>query len=424
MEKKMYEIEWEDLTEWKEIGSGAFGQVYKAEYLGTEVAIKKFMDIKPNPNIDLKKYIDREVGILQECRHPNVVQFMGVCIHENKCYIVTEYVGGGNLKELLLDATKNLDWREKLSFAIDSARAMVYLHSREIIHRDLKSENFLLTDNKRLKVCDFGLSRETPITPEDVQSLSFCGTDAYMAPEMMLCMPFDTSVDIFSFGIIILEIIFRVVADTSMNGIPSVHPLLDRVIPDFYETALDCCQENAERRPAMKDVLKRLKRIEQSLLSATSNANVGYLTESQLHLTSPSIEDSTTSLNSSVNLSQSFKNKIGFTKFEKIRNSNESDLDNSNKFVGAVPHRFSLMYNLTKSRCNVCSRGFGMTGRHLICDDCGCQVHKRCGIHAEPNFKDVDETSTVINITRSLRELRGLSNKSSIIGSGRRESKH
>lgn len=168
---------------------------------------------------------------------------MGCCENELKIYAVTEFVEGGNLKEVghltptpiitvfvisnllhpllillqlilkSITTSKPIKWRLRISFAEDCARALAYLHARQIIHRDLKSENLLLTANKRIKVCDFGLSRETPRNVEERRRLSFCGTDAYMAPEIVLGMPFDTSVDIFSFGIILLELIFGVVGD-------------------------------------------------------------------------------------------------------------------------------------------------------------------------------------------------------------------
>lgn len=95
-------IDWEEIEEIQELQSGAFGKVFKAEYLGTEVAIKEFIKVE---DFDSQKYEDRERAILQECRHPNVVQFMGVTTHNEKLHVVTEFINGGNLKECKVPLT-------------------------------------------------------------------------------------------------------------------------------------------------------------------------------------------------------------------------------------------------------------------------------------------------------------------------------
>jgi LIM domain kinase 1 len=179
-------IAWEDIEEVEVLQSGAFGTVFKAEWMGTEVAIKEFLDIK---SFESKKYTEREIEILRDCRHPNILQFMGLTIHDGKPHIITEFINGGNLKDgkdILALITQSviakiqsgtpLLWWSKVSFAVDCARALVYLHHKGIIHRDLKSDNLLLTENKRIKVCDFGFSRIEPRTSEEKKRLSFCGT--------------------------------------------------------------------------------------------------------------------------------------------------------------------------------------------------------------------------------------------------------
>ncbi|KAJ3108518.1 hypothetical protein HDU96_007505 [Phlyctochytrium bullatum] len=119
--------------------------------------------------VDLKKYIEREVEILREVRHPNVVQFMGCCTHEGKLLLVTEFVAGGNVKE----------------------------------------------------VCDFGFSRPKPKTAAEVRRLSFCGTDTHMAPEIILGMPFDNRVDVFSYGVVLCELALRTAAVNNPPRFPS-----------------------------------------------------------------------------------------------------------------------------------------------------------------------------------------------------------
>ncbi|KAI9143667.1 kinase-like domain-containing protein [Paraphysoderma sedebokerense] len=274
------QLNFQDFSIIKELGRGVFGIVYLADYWGTEVAIKEVFQVQ---DVNFQKYYEREVGMLREARHPNCIQFMGITTSgspstsDQKYYIVTEYVPMGNLKQWIEDHTKELSWRLKLSFAIDIARALAYLNSRGIIHRDLKGENLLITENKRIKVCDFGLSRLIPFNEEEKKRLSFCGTDAYMAPEIILCIPFDHRIDIFSYGIILCELITRRLA----NGITTIK----RVVPGFgidslelknlapkdtppelINLALKCCEDDPKMRPGWKDILNVLKEVEMEII--------------------------------------------------------------------------------------------------------------------------------------------------------------
>ncbi|KAI9350335.1 kinase-like domain-containing protein, partial [Obelidium mucronatum] len=188
-----------------------------------------FLKIRPDiskeePSYDIQKYIEREVDMLKDARHPNVVQFMGCSLLNNEILLVTEFVCGGTVKEWIQDETRKMSDRLRVSIAMDVAKAMAYLHSRGIIHRDLKTDNLLVTENKRIKVCDFGFSRLAPTTAQEVRRLSFCGTDSYMAPEIILCTPFDHRIDVFSYGIILCELAMDKIAEGSV---------LSRTVPGF-----------------------------------------------------------------------------------------------------------------------------------------------------------------------------------------------
>lgn len=182
--------------EWVRLGKGSFGCVYKGEYLGIDVAIKEVMS---SNEYDVEKYLYREISLMQQARHPNVCQYLGLCLapppprdavtdegtsRSTRILIVSEYLPRGNLRQYILDRTLPFPWRLRMSFSIDIARALSYLHAspRNCMHRDLKGENLLVTENERLKVCDFGLARvvDEQSASADVQRskpLTYCGTD-------------------------------------------------------------------------------------------------------------------------------------------------------------------------------------------------------------------------------------------------------
>ena len=119
----------------------------------------------------------------------------------------------GNLRIYIFDKTKPFPWRLRVSFATDIARALAYLHARRCIHRDLKGENLLVTTNGRLKITDFGFARIAARNADEVKRLTFCGTDSYMSPEILLGEEFDLPTDLYSLGVILCEILARKLAD-------------------------------------------------------------------------------------------------------------------------------------------------------------------------------------------------------------------
>lgn len=128
--------------EWVRIGGGSFGVVYKGEYLGTPVAIK---EVLPNNTYDVEKYFERECVLMKEARHPNIAQYIGLTKspgQDGRIYIISEFVGG-NVRSYIADKRKPFGWRLRMSFAMDIARALAYLHARNCMHRDLKGENLL-----------------------------------------------------------------------------------------------------------------------------------------------------------------------------------------------------------------------------------------------------------------------------------------
>uniref|UniRef100_A0A2P2KJL1 non-specific serine/threonine protein kinase n=1 Tax=Rhizophora mucronata TaxID=61149 RepID=A0A2P2KJL1_RHIMU len=155
------DIPWSQLDLKDRIGAGSFGTVHRAEWHGSDVAVKILME----QDFDAEHFEEflREVAIMKGLRHPNIVLFMGAVTQPPKLSIVTEYLSRGSLYRLLhkSGAREVLDLRRRLNMAYDVAKGMNYLHNRNppIVHRDLKSPNLLVDKKYTVKVCDFGLSR-------------------------------------------------------------------------------------------------------------------------------------------------------------------------------------------------------------------------------------------------------------------------
>ncbi|KAK3819238.1 MAG: hypothetical protein JOS17DRAFT_357175 [Linnemannia elongata] len=263
-------IQWTDLKTYDIIGSGSFGRVFHGDLLGTEVAIKEC--VRSDSRAFDEKYFKREVDILKQSRHPNIVQFMGICKRRKRFYIITEFLPLGNLRRWIQDDSKEFGWDTRISFAIDISLALAYLHHKNIIHRDLKGENLLISENMRIKVCDFGFSRVEAQNATEMSRISYCGTDGYMAPEILLGEDFDCSVDVFSFGVILSEMMARHVVDSQHfqrvapdMGV-SPDEILFRAQPgcpiELGELAIHCVQPLPENRPVLRQIVERLTAIE------------------------------------------------------------------------------------------------------------------------------------------------------------------
>ncbi|CAO1613759.1 unnamed protein product [Sympodiomycopsis kandeliae] len=272
--------------EWVRIGGGSFGVVFKGEYLGTPVAIK---EVLPNNTYDVEKYFERECVLMKEARHPNIVQYIGLTKSpgpDGRIYIISEFVGG-NVRNYIADKRKPFPWRLRISFAMDIARAVAYLHARNCMHRDLKGENLLITENERIKVCDFGFARIAARNEEEMRRISYCGTDGYMSPEILLGVDFSLPSDIFSLGVIFCEIASRHLVDSNVfkRQMPEfgldeaeVREMASEGCPSrLIQLALDCVEIDPARRPDMREVVRRLREIELEIIERDEKASKGTL---------------------------------------------------------------------------------------------------------------------------------------------------
>ncbi|CAN4111239.1 unnamed protein product [Withania somnifera] len=198
------EIPWEALVIGERIGLGSYGEVYHADWNGTEVAVKKFLD-QDFSGAALAEF-KREVRIMRRLLHPNVVRFMGAITRPPHLSIITEFLPRGSLYRIIHRPHCQIDERRRIKMALDVAKGMDCLHTSNptIVHRDLKSPNLLVDKNWNVKESDFGLSRLKHNT--FLSSKSTAGTPEWMAPEVLRNEPSNEKCDIYSFGVILWEL--------------------------------------------------------------------------------------------------------------------------------------------------------------------------------------------------------------------------
>ncbi|ONK78258.1 uncharacterized protein A4U43_C02F16320 [Asparagus officinalis] len=186
------------------LGSGSAGRVYQGVLpSGQLVAVKH---IYKNAMSDS---FTREVERLSKIRHPNLVGLLGCCIENGEQYLVYEYCGNGNLAQNLLRSDRVLPWDKRVRILKDCALALRFLHTHPdgcIVHRDIKLTNILLTETMEPKLSDFGLAKLIGIEESKVFT-DVRGTIGYMDPEYMTNAKLTTASDIYSFGIVVLQLL-------------------------------------------------------------------------------------------------------------------------------------------------------------------------------------------------------------------------
>lgn len=263
-----WEIQWDDLQIGDRIGIGSYGEVFHADLNGTEVAVKRFLD--QDLTGDALVQFKCEVEIMLRLRHPNVVLFMGAVTRPPNLSILTEYLPRKSLYRLLHNPSHHIDERRRIRMAFDVAKGMNYLHTSHptIVHRDLKSPNLLVDRNWNVKVCDFGLSRLKHQT--FLSSKSTAGTPEWMAPEVLKNEPSNEKSDIFSYGVILWELLTMRVPWSELNAMQVVGAVgfqnrrLDipaDADPTIAQLITDCWQNEQQLRPCFAQIMQRLRRV-------------------------------------------------------------------------------------------------------------------------------------------------------------------
>ncbi|KAJ6384358.1 hypothetical protein OIU78_027632 [Salix suchowensis] len=194
------------------IGRGGFGVVYRGElHDGSKIAVKR-MESTVMGNKGMGEF-QAEIAVLTKVRHRHLVALLGYCINANERLLVYEYMPEGTLGQHLFECHDYrytpLTWKQRITIALDVARGVEYLHGlaqQSFIHRDLKTSNILLGDDMRAKVADFGLVKNAPDGNYSVET-RLAGTFGYLAPEYAATGRVTSKVDVFAFGVVLMEII-------------------------------------------------------------------------------------------------------------------------------------------------------------------------------------------------------------------------
>ncbi|KAJ4766156.1 Receptor-like kinase TMK4 [Rhynchospora pubera] len=237
----------ENFSEANVLGRGGFGVVYKGNLNGMLVAVKR-SECDPVSKKGLQEF-RAEIDVLTKVRHRNLVALLGYCENGSERLLVYEYMSGGTLGDHLFDQQnssghKQLTWMQRLTIALDVARGIEYLHSlaqETFIHRDLKPSNILLDGEMRAKVSDFGLVKLAADREKSVMT-RLAGTFGYLAPEYAITGKISTKVDVYAFGVILMEII-------------TGRKVLDDSLPDDESHLVTCFRRNLlDRDRFMKSV--------------------------------------------------------------------------------------------------------------------------------------------------------------------------
>ncbi|KAL0983824.1 hypothetical protein UPYG_G00133230 [Umbra pygmaea] len=263
------------------IGVGGFGKVYRGTWKNQEVAVKAARQDLDEDITATSDGVKQEAKLFSMLQHQNIIKFEGVCLEEPNLCLVMEYARGGTLNRALTG--RRIPPHILVNWAVQIARGMHYLHEEAvvpIIHRDLKSSNILLHERienddigrKTLKITDFGLAREWHNTTK----MSAAGTYSWMAPEVIKSSLFSKGSDVWSYGVLLWELLTGEVPYRGIDGLAVAYgvavnkltlPIPSTCPEPFAKLMEDCWEQDPHIRPSFASILEQLTAIEEAVMA-------------------------------------------------------------------------------------------------------------------------------------------------------------
>lgn len=257
-----WELDPADIVFHEKIASGAFGDLYRGTYCGQDVAIKILRALHGS-DAQIGEFL-QEVAIMRKVRHRNVVQFIGACTRAPNLCIVFEFMSRGSVYEYVRRCGP-LRLPAVLRIALEVCRGMDYLHRRRIVHRDLKAANLLIDETGTVKIADFGVAR---VLDQTGVMTAETGTYRWMAPEVIEHQPYGAAADVFSFGVVLWELLTGRIPYADMTPLQAAVGVVQKGLrpplplncpPPLAEVMRACWVRDPRSRPTFEQLKGRME---------------------------------------------------------------------------------------------------------------------------------------------------------------------